>query len=116
MNSEALVTPARTSSAIATVSALFPIFARASGLSQLKFIACVVEDAERLRVERVHLMKNFVPSIPMTAATDVEVFVQQLLTSITVHVHIGQLFSAYFAEEITRTISADVLWTIVEQK
>jgi hypothetical protein len=89
MNSEALVTPARTSSAVAAVAALFSIFARASGLSQLKLITRVVEDAERFRVERVHLMKNFVLSIHMAAAANVEVFVQQLFASITVHIHIG---------------------------
>jgi hypothetical protein len=107
MNGEALVTPARTSGAKSAVCALFPILARASGLSQLGFIARVVEDAERLRVEGVHLMEDFVLSVHVASAANVEVLVQQLFTSITVHVHIGQLLGAYFAKEIARTISDD---------
>jgi hypothetical protein len=108
MNGEALVTPARTSGAVSAVSAPFPILARASGLSQLDFIARVVEDAERLRVEGVHLMEDFVLSIHMTAAANVEVLVQQLFTSITVHVDVGELLGAYFTKEIARTISDDI--------
>ena len=42
------------------------------------------------------------------SSANVEVLVQQLFTSITVHVHIGQLLGAYFAKEIARTISDDI--------
>lgn len=116
MNSEALVTPARTSRAVAAVAALFSILARASGLSQLKLITGVVENAKRFRVKRVHLMENFVLSGHVATAANVEIFVQQLFASITMHVHIGQLFSAYFTKEITCTVSAINLWKHMTRK
>jgi len=57
MNSEALMTPARTSSTVGAIDTLFTVLARASRFTQRSFISRVIEDGERLTIKGVHLMK-----------------------------------------------------------
>ncbi len=46
----------------------------------------------RFCIEGVHLMVYLIPPSHMAGAADVEVFVEELFTSVTMHVNIGQLF------------------------
>jgi hypothetical protein len=57
MNSEALMTPARTSSTVSAIDTLFTVLARASRFTQQSFIPRVIEDGKRLIIKGVHLMK-----------------------------------------------------------
>ena len=82
-----LVTLTRASSAVGAIHAFFAIFAWTSRSSTLFHFAGMVEDAMCLFVERVHLVKYSVLALRMACTTNVEVFVQELLATITVHVY-----------------------------
>jgi hypothetical protein len=57
MNSEALMTPARTSSTVSAIDTLFTVLARASRFTQQSFIPRVIENGKCLIIKGVHLMK-----------------------------------------------------------
>jgi hypothetical protein len=57
MNSEALMTPARTSSTVGAIDTLFTVLARASRSTQKISMPRVIEDGKRLTIKGVHLMK-----------------------------------------------------------
>ena len=65
----------------------------------------MIDNAVGFIVEWVHLVLDFILSLHVAGAADVEVFVQQLLASITMHVHSGELFVAKLAEEVACAIS-----------
>ena len=99
------MTPARTASAVRTVPAFFSISARTFCFSEVRFISRVIENANSLIIEGVHLMEDLVSSFRMAAATDVEILAKELFTSVAVHIHIRQFLRAEHTEEVPCAIT-----------
>ena len=49
----------------------------------------MIEDAKSFQATRVHLIIDFVLSLFVTAAANVEILAQKLLAAVAMHVYIG---------------------------
>ena len=65
----------------------------------------MIENANSLIIEGVHLMEDLVSSFRMAAATDVEILAKELFTSVAVHIHIRQFLRAEHTEEVPCAIA-----------
>lgn len=99
------MTPARTAGAVRTVPAFFSISARTFRLSEVRFVTRVIENANPLIIEWVHLMEDLIPSFRMAAATYIEILTKELFTSVAVHIHIRQFLRAEHTEEVPCAIT-----------
>ena len=99
------MTPARTAGAVRTVPAFFSISARTFCLSEVRFVTRVIENANPLIIEGVHLMEDLIPSFRMAAATYIEILTKELFTSVAVHIHIRQFLRAEHTEEVPCAIT-----------
>ena len=64
----------------------------------------MVQNALSFGAKWVIVVRDFVLAFHVTITTDVEIFIQQLLAAIAVHINIRQLFHTKFTEEITRAV------------